>query len=126
MKVIYLLIGLLIFLVNTHAHAGSGAPLTDDYWLRGDFTQNLPCKGDGSDPAELKVKVGADQIVSKVGVCKFLNAKLEGKRLKATMECHFPAGPLVGDVTFTQKTNGTVDFVDRDNDYTATLYRCPK
>ncbi len=72
-------------------------------------------KGDGSDPAQLKV-----------GVCKFLNAKLEGKRLKATIECQFPAGPLVGDVTFTQKTNGTVDVVDRDNDYTATLYRCPK
>jgi hypothetical protein len=83
-------------------------------------------KGDGSDPAEVKVKVGADQIVSKVGVCKFLNAKLEGKRLKATMECQFSTGPLVGDVTFTHKTDGTVDFVDRDNNYTATLYRCPK
>jgi hypothetical protein len=126
MKAIYLLIGLLIFLVSTRAHAGSGVPLTGDFWLLGDFTQNLPCKGDGSDPAEVKVKVGADQIVSKVGVCKFLNAKLEGRRLKATMECQFPAGPLVGDVTFTQKTDGTVDFVDRDNDYTATLYRCPK
>jgi hypothetical protein len=42
------------------------------------------------------------------------------------MECQFPAGPLVGDVTFAQKTDGTVDFVDRDNNYTATLYRCPK
>ena len=83
-------------------------------------------KGDGSDPAEVKVKVGADQIVSKVGVCKFLNAKLEGRRLKATMECQFPAGPLVGDVTFTQKTDGTVDFVDRDNDYTATPLSLPE
>ncbi len=126
MKAMYLLIGLFIFLVSTHVHAGTGVPLADDFWLLGDFTQNLPCKGNGSDPAEVKVKVGADQIVSKVGVCKFLNAKLEGRRLKATMECQFPAGPLVGDVTFTQKTNGTVDFVDRDNDYTATLYRCPK
>ena len=42
------------------------------------------------------------------------------------MECQFPAGPLVGDVTFTQKTNSIIDFVDRDNNYTATLYRCPK
>ncbi len=121
MKAIYLLIGLLIFLVNTHAHAGTGVPLTDDFWLLGDFTQNLPCKGDGSDPAELKVKVGTDQIVSKVGVCKFLNAKLEGRRLKATMECQFPAGPLVGDVPFTEKTDGIIDFVDRDSNYTATL-----
>jgi len=123
---IYPLIGLLIFLVTADAHAGSGVALTDDFWLLGDFTQNLPCKGDGSDPAEAKVKIASDQIVSKVGICKFLSAKLEGKRLKATMECQFPAGPLIGDVTFTQKTNGIIDFVDRDNNYTATLHRCPK
>ena len=126
MKAIYTLIGLLIFLVTADAHAGSGVPLTDDFWLLGDFTQNLPCKGDGSDPAEAKVKIASDQIVSKVGICKFLSAKLEGKRLKATMECQFPAGPLVGDVTFTQKTKSTIDFIDRDNNYTATLHRSPK
>ena len=126
MKAIYPLIGLLIFLVPTDAQAGSGVPLTDDFWLVGDFTQNLPCKGDGSDPAEARVKIASDEIVSKVGVCKFLDAKLEGKRLKATMECQFPAGPLIGDVTFKQKTNRTIDFVDRDNNYTATLHRCPK
>ena len=125
MKSTYLLIGSLIFL-GIAAHAGNGVPLTDGFWLLGDFTQNVQCKGDGGDPIEAKVKVGSDQIVSKVGVCKFLNATLEGKRLKATIECQFPAGPLVGDVTFTQKTNNTVEFVDRDNDYTATLYRCPK
>ena len=126
MKAIFQLIGLAFLLVRTDAQAGTGVPLTDNFWLLGDFTQNLPCKGDGSDPAEAKVKVGSDQIISKVGVCKFLNATLEGKRLKATMECQFPAGPLIGDVTFTQKTNGIIDFVDRDNNYTATLHRCPK
>jgi hypothetical protein len=126
MKAIFLLIGLAFLLVRTDAQAGTGVPLTDNFWLLGDFTQNLPCKGDGSDPAEAKVKVGSDQIISKVGVCKFVNATLEGKRLKATMECQFPAGPLIGDVTFTQKTNGIIDFVDRDNNYTATLHRCPK
>ena len=126
MKAIFLLIGLAFLLVRTDAQAGTGVPLTDNFWLLGDFTQNLPCKGDGSDPTEAKVKVGSDQIISKVGVCKFLNATLEGKRLKATMECQFPAGPLIGDVTFTQKTNGIIDFVDRDNNYTATLHRCPK
>jgi len=126
MKAIFPVIGLAFLLVKTDAQAGTGVPLTDNFWLLGDFTQNLPCKGDGSDPAEAKVKVGSDQIISKVGVCKFVNATLEGKRLKATMECQFPAGPLIGDVTFTQKTNGIIDFVDRDNTYTATLHRCPK
>jgi hypothetical protein len=42
------------------------------------------------------------------------------------MECHFPAGPLIRDVTFTQKVNGTIDVVDRDSNYSAILYRCPK
>jgi hypothetical protein len=95
-------------------------------WLLGNFTQNAPCKGDGSDAAELKVRIATDQVESKSGMCKFLAVALEGNRLKANMECHFPAGPLIGDVTFTQKANGTIDVVDRDNNYTAILYRCPK
>jgi hypothetical protein len=32
----------------------------------------------------------------------------------------------MGDITFTLKPNKTIDFVDRDKTYTATLYRCPK
>jgi hypothetical protein len=95
-------------------------------WLLGNFTQNAPCKGDGSDPAELKVRITADQIESKSGICNFLSATPEPNRLKANIECHFPAGPLIGDVTFTQKANGTIDVVDRDNNYTAILYRCQK
>ena len=104
-----------------------GAGLSDkSSWLLGNFTQNAPCKGDGSDPAELKVRIAADQIESKSGVCNFLTVTPDGGRLKANMECHFPAGPLIGDVTFTQKANGTIDVVDRDNNYTAILYRCSK
>jgi hypothetical protein len=34
-------------------------------WLLGNFTQNAPCKGDGSDPAELKVRIAADQVARK-------------------------------------------------------------
>jgi hypothetical protein len=104
-----------------------GAGLSEkSSWLLGNFTQNAPCKGDGSDPAELKVRIAADQIESKSGVCNFLTVTPDGNRLKANMECHFPAGPLIGDVTFTRKANGTIDVVDRDNNYNAVLYRCPK
>jgi hypothetical protein len=38
----------------------------------------------------------------------------------------FPAGPLIGDFTFTRKINGTIDFVDRDGTYCAILFRCSK
>src|SRR6516165_6291535 len=122
MKVIVPLIVTFVLIGSAKA-AGT---LTDDFWLLGNFTQNVPCKGDGSDPAELKVKITTDEIDSKVGGCKFLDAKVEGKRISTHVECQFPAGPLMGDITFTLKTNDTIDFVDQNNTYTATLYRCPK
>jgi len=123
MKILCSLIGSVTLALTVSASAGQ---LTDDFWLLGDYTQNVPCKGDGSDPAELKVKISTEQINSKVGVCKFLDAKPDGKRISTHVECQFPAGPLMGDITFTQKANNTIDFVDRDKTYTATLYRCPK
>jgi hypothetical protein len=119
-----MLFGLLVLAVTTGAQAGS-ARLPDNFWLLGNFTQNVRCRGNSSDPAEVKVKVAADQIVSKVGICKFVAAAPERNRLNATMQCEFPAGPLIGDVTFTQRTNGTIDVVDRDKTFTGTLYRCP-
>jgi hypothetical protein len=115
-----------IFALTGAAPADSAGLSEKSSWLLGNFTQNAPCKGDGSDPAELKVRIAADQIESKSGVCNFLAVAPEGNRVKANMECHFPAGPLIGDVTFTQKANGTIDVLDRDNNYTAILYRCPK
>ena len=72
------------------------------------------------------MRIAADQIESKSGICNFLSVTPEPNRIKANMECHFPAGPLIGDVTFTQKANGTINVVDRDNNYNAILYRCPK
>jgi hypothetical protein len=124
MEVRYPLVAAALMLALT---VGAGAdPLPDDAWLLGDFTQNVPCKGDGTDPPEIKVKVTSQQIDSKAGVCKVLDAKVDSKRINTRVECQFPAGPLMGDITFTQKPDGKIDFVDRDKTYTATLYRCPK
>jgi hypothetical protein len=72
-----------------------------------------------------KARISTDQIESKIGVCKFLDAHPESDRLKAHALCQFPDGPVIGDFTFTRKTNGTID-VDRDGTYTAILYRCSK
>jgi len=58
-------------------------------------------------------------------VCNFLYAKADVNRVNTHVECHFPAGPLMVDITFTRKPNDTIDFVDSDKTYTATLYRCP-
>lgn len=123
MKFMYPLIGCAALALTAGANA---ALLSDNFWLLGSFTQNVPCRGDGTDPPELKVKVTTTEIDSKAGVCTFLDAEEDGKSLRAHVECQFPAGPLMGDITFTRKANNTIAFVDRDKTYTATLYRCPK
>ena len=114
------------FAVTSGGQADSAALSDQSSWLLGNFTQNAPCKGDGTDPAELKVRIATGQIESKSGVCKFLAVTPESNHVKANMECQFPAGPLIGDVTFTQKSNGSIDVVDRDSNYAAILHRCPK
>ena len=50
-----------IFALTSGALADSTG-LSEKSWLLGNFTQNGPCKGDGSDPAELKVRIDTHQI----------------------------------------------------------------
>jgi hypothetical protein len=96
------------------------APAGDDFPLSGNYTQNVPCKGDGSDPAKLQVKISAHEIDSKVGVCTILRTERDGKSVNAQLECQF------ADVTFTMQPDSTVKMVDRDRNYRSVLYRCPQ
>ena len=114
---------IILVLANTNDAQAASKLLSSDHWLLGEFTQNAPCKGDASDPAELRARISTEQIESKACVCKFLDTQPEANRLKAHALCQFPAGPLIGDFTFTRKDNGTIDFVDRDGTYTAILHR---
>ena len=107
------------------ARAGAAAAAQEDFPLTGTYMQNVPCKGDGTDQAALKVKISPQQIVSNIGVCTILDNKQAGPSYKLHVECKFPAGPLVGDLTFTPQPDQTVKFVDRDNTYNAVLHRCP-
>lgn len=101
------------------------APAPEDFALAGTYMQNVPCKGDKTDQPALKVTISAKKIVSNIGVCTVLDNKHVGASYKLHVECKFPAGPMVGDLTFTPQPNKTVKFVDRDNTYNAILYRCP-
>ncbi len=123
MRVIHPLICCIGLVLTASAAA---VPVGDDFPLTGNYTQNVPCKGDGSDPAELQVKISAQEIDSKVGVCTFLDTKRNGKSINAHVECKFPAGPLMGDVTFTIQADNTIKFLDRDQNYRSVLYRCPQ
>jgi hypothetical protein len=97
----------------------------DDFPLAGSYTQNVTCKGDGSDPATAKVTISAQEIVSNVGVCSILDTKKDGDSYAEHVECKFPSGPLMGNITFTPKPDHTVEFVDSNGTYKALLHRCP-
>jgi hypothetical protein len=96
-----------------------------DFPLIGTYTQNVACKGDGSDPDSAKVTISSQAIVSNVSDCTILETKKDGDSYFARVECKFPSGPLMGDITFTPRPDNTVEFVDRDMTYKAILYRCP-
>ena len=98
----------------------------DDFPLTGNYTQNVACKGDGSDPATAKVTISRQEIVSNVGICTILDQKKDGRSISAHVECKFAGGPLMGDITFTPRPDDTIEFVDRDKTYKAVLYRCPQ
>jgi len=108
--------------------AGAGPALAaDDFPLTGSYTQNVPCKGDGSDPSELQVKISPQEIDSRVAVCTFLDTKRNGDSISAHVQCQFPRGPLTGDITFKMRPDQkTIEFIDRDKNYSAVLYRCPQ
>jgi hypothetical protein len=115
------------FALAVVASALSGSAIAaDDFPLAGNYTQNVACKGDGTDPAAVKVSISPQEIVSNVGVCTVLDIKKNPDNYFAHVECKFAGGPLMGDVTFTPKPNNTVEFVDRDSTYKAVLYPCPK
>ena len=99
---------------------------SNDFPLSGTYMQNVPCKGNGKDDAALKVKISAQEIVSNIGVCTILDNKHDGAAYKLHVECKFPAGPMIGDLTFTPQPDKTLKFVDRDKTYNATLHRCPE
>jgi hypothetical protein len=105
--------------------APGAASAADDFALSGTYTQNVPCKGDGSDPRDIQVKISREEIDSRVGVCTFLRVKSDGRSINAHVECQFPSGPLMSEVTFTMRSDNTVEFIDRDKTYSAVLYRCP-
>ena len=84
-----------------------------------------PVRATAAIPPTAKVIISAQEIVSNVGVCTILDTKKDGDSYFAHVECKFPSGPLMGNITFTLRPDNTVEFVDRDSTYKAVLYRCP-
>jgi hypothetical protein len=108
------------------AMAGAGATAAaDDFPLTGNYTQNAACKGDGSDPVAIQVKISPKEIVSNVGTCTIIDSTHDGDTYTVRVECKFASGPLMGNLSFTMRPDKTIDFVDRDGNYKAVLHPCP-
>jgi hypothetical protein len=130
LKIIHPAAGCGILVLAALAFSGAAgvtaAMADDDFPLTGNYTQNVACKGDGTDADTTKVKISPQEIVSNIGVCTILDTKRNGDSVFVHVECKFPSGPLMGDITFTPRPDHTIEFVDRDSTYKAVLYRCPK
>jgi hypothetical protein len=103
----------------------AGAAFADDFPLSGNYTQNVLCKGDGTDAVAVRVKISPQEIVSNVGTCTILDTTRDGETYAVRVECKFASGPLMGNLSFTPKPDRTIDFVDRDGNYKAVLHPCP-
>ena len=98
-----------------------------EFSIAGTYVQNAACKGDGSDPAKMVVRITDADVHSSFGVCTFVRKEFEGNLLKAQMSCNGPGGNmLLGDVRFTVRPDRNIDFVDQDHTYNVVLHRCPQ
>ena len=114
-----------IVIAAAAAMAGAGTAAADDFPLTGNYTQNVACKGDGSDPVAVQVKISPKEIVSNVGTCTIIDSTHDGDTYTVRVECKFASGPLMGNLSFTMRPDKTIDFVDRDGNYKAVLHPCP-
>ena len=120
-------IGRVLGMIAVAGLAMTPAAAEDDFPIVGVYTENVVCKGDGSDAAAPRVKISLQEIESSVfGLCAIQSKKREGKIISVHVECKGPGGAtMLGDVNFTLKDDNTLDFADQDNTYKAVLYKCP-
>jgi hypothetical protein len=118
-------IGGALVVLAAAATSSTQAPAQDDFPIIGTYTENKACVG--ADASVLRVKITARDIDSPIlGLCSILGKKRDGQKIAVHIECKGPGGAtMLGDVTFTLKTDGTLDFADQDNTYKAVLHKCP-
>jgi len=106
----------------------SGVPAAseEEFPLVGTYTENQPCKPDGTDPGLSRVTITPSEIDSVFGLCAILERKRNGNSFAIHLECKGASGSqMLGDVNFTMREDKTVDFSDQDQTYKAVLYKCP-
>jgi hypothetical protein len=104
----------------------SGALAADDFPIAGTYTQDEACKGDGSDPSYLLVKITPKDISYASGVCSIDHTEQDANKTTMKVTCKFLSGAVMGsDISFTARDSATLDMAQQDGSYKAVLHRCP-
>jgi hypothetical protein len=97
----------------------------DGFPLEGVFTQNEPCRGNGSQQPALVVKITPQDVSYSGGVCSIDNKQQDGDSLSMRVTCKFTSGAVMASgVTFTKKDANTFGMAQQEGSYRAVLYRC--
>ena len=106
---------------------GNSTPVVgeEDLPIAGTYAKDRVCRGDGSDPADLLVKITGKAIESNMESCSILGKKRNGKTFSLQLECTILGNlVLLSDVTFTLRNDNMLDFVDEYNTSPAVLHKC--
>ena len=99
----------------------------DDFPIVGTYTRDQVCRGDGSDRADLIVKITHEEIQFNMGSCTILSKRRDGRTISMQVQCKMSADQIIlGDVKFTQREDKALDFDDQDHTSPAVLHRCGK
>jgi hypothetical protein len=97
------------------------------YQLEGNYLQGKECRGDVRDPKPLKVTITPTEITYSGGTCTVSDRRENDKVIIVRAACKQRSGTvLAGDVTFTFRNDNEIEMVNKDQNYTAVLHRCPK
>jgi hypothetical protein len=95
--------------------------------LEGNYLQGKECRGDLRDPKPLKVTIAPGEITYSGGNCTVSDKRESGKTITVRAACKQRSGTVLsGDVTFTIRNDNEIEMVNKDQNYTAVLHRCPK
>ncbi len=97
------------------------------YNLEGNYLQGKQCRGDVRDPKPLKVSITATEITYSGGTCTISDKREDGNTITVRASCKNRSGTVLsGDVTFTVRSDTEIEMINKHQNYTAVLYRCPQ
>ena len=98
----------------------------EEFPLVGTYTENQPCKADGSGRQRCACEDHAERDRFGVSSYTILQNKREGNTFAVHVDCKRRAGAgMLAHVKFTLREDKTVNSSDQDQTYKAVLHKCP-